>query len=419
MTGDPMNRERRLLQAFQEMGRSLEVGRTGDQALAGARLVLPAADRATLTVLRLDGVHVLARRERGRRAAWPPRQRGDEIPKPDGIVSRTLASGRCEVWSASPDGEPSADPDISAGARSALATPVLGAGGRRVGALVLEATQPDVFDEADQQTLRSYAGGAAPSLERLLLHREALARRELVSELEVAGRVLQDLLPHAVPQLDHMDLAAAYEPCSQVGGDYYDFIPLGEDRYGIAVADVAGKGVPAALLVGVLRAAVYSLASSSLALRAIFNRINRLLFESVGETRYATLFYGVLDVPLRRIVHINAGHLPPILARADGTVEEITASGLPVGLFPAPRYFEQGIQLASGDLLALPTDGITESANRDGEVYGRKRLAALLRQERDRHTPAVDICDLILRDVRQFRGGAPEDDATVVALRAV
>ncbi len=418
MSARELSPERRLLQAFQEMGRSLEVGRTGDQVLAGARIVLPEADRATLTVMSLDGATVLARRERGRRAEWGPRRRGEAIPSPDGIVSRVLAAGRSEAWCASDD-EAAPDPDISTDARSALVAPVLGAGGRRVGILILEASRPDAFDEGDQKTLRSYAGGAAPALERILFHTEAVERRELISELEVAGQVLQDLLPHAPPRLDHMDLAAVYEPCSEVGGDYYDFIPLGEDRYGIAVADVAGKGVPAALLVGALRASVYALATSSLALRAIFNRVNRLLFESAGETRYATLFYGVLDVPLRRLVHINAGHLPPILVRADGTVEEVPAAGLPVGLFPSPRYFEQGIQLGSGDLIALSTDGITESANRNGEMYGRKRLAALLRQERARQTPAAEICDLILRDVRQFRGGAPEDDATVVVLRAV
>ncbi len=392
-------------------------GRTGDNVLAGARLLLPRADRATLTVVSLDGRTVLVRREHGRRAEWAPRERNETVPRPEGIVSRALASGRPEIWSVE-EREPGADPDISASARSALAAPVLGAGGRRIGALVLESKESGAFDESGQTALQSYAGGAAPALERILYHREAVARREIVSELEVAGRVLQDLLPHSVPRPDHMDLAAVYEPCSQVGGDYYDFIPLGTDRYGIAIADIAGKGVPAALLVGVLRAAIYSLATSSLALRAILEKVNRLLFESVGNTHYATLFYGVLDVPLRRIVHINAGHVPPILARAGGSVEEIPASGLPIGLFPSPRYFEQGIQLETGDLLALFTDGVSESRNREGEFYGRKRLAELLRRENERGTPAAEVSDHILRDVRQFRGGAPDDDATVVVLRA-
>ena len=405
---------RSLLQAFQELGRSLELGRTGDTVLAGAQVALPAADRATLTVLSLDGATVLVRRERGRRAAWEPRRRNHPTATPDGLVGRVLESGRPELW---PGAE--RDPDVSAAARSALAAPVLGAGGRRLGALIVESKDAEAFDADAPALLRSWTSGAAPALERILYHREAVERRQLVSELEVAGRVLHDLLPRAAPRLDSMDLAAVYEPCAQVGGDYYDFIPLGEDRYGIAVADVSGKGVPAALLVGALRASVYSLASSSLALRAIFGRINRLLYESVGANRYAILFYGVLDVPLRRIVHINAGHLPPILARADGTLEEIPAAGLPVGLFPSPRYFEQGVQLNQGDLLALSTDGVVESENPAGEPYGRKRLAALLRRERDRETPASEICDRILAEARQFRGGAPDDDTTVVVLRAV
>ena len=168
------------------------------------------------------------------------------------------------------------------------------------------------------------------------------------------------------------------------------------------MADVAGKGIPAALLVAALHASVFSLAKSSLTLRMIVGRTNQLLYESVGETRYATFFFGLLDVPLRRLIHINAGHPPPILVRASGEIEWIHASGLPVGLFPAPRYFEEVVQLGDGDLLAFYTDGITESANRKGDLFGRDRLAEALRRERDRGTPAAEVCDSVLKAVRRF-----------------
>ena len=407
-----------LLEAFQEIGRSLEIGRTADTILAGLRHVLPACDRATLCAVGLDGQTVICRRARGRDSLLPDsRDSGaGELPS-GGIARQVLDSGRPERREVHPDAA-ATDPDLSPGSASAVAAPLLGAGGRRLGALVAESRDPEAFAGEHGATLRAYAAGCAPALERILFYEKAVEGRELVSEMEVAGRVLQDLLPHGVPVLEGLEVAAVYEPCSQVGGDYYDLISLGEDRWGIAMADVAGKGIPAALLVAALHASVFSLAKSSLTLRAIVGRTNQLLYESVGETRYATFFFGLLDVPLRRLIHINAGHPPPILVRASGAIEMIHASGLPVGLFPAPRYFEQVIQLGDGDLLAFYTDGITESANRQGELFGRERLAELLRRERDAGTPAAEICDGVLKAARRFRGGAPDDDQTVVVIRS-
>lgn len=422
LTAPPAASGQQLLDAFCEMGRSLEIGRTADTVLAGVRTVVPAADRASLTVLALDGATVVCRRTRGRAAdSGAPCEPGEALPYGSGpgepLAGRALASGRMER-PGSP-AEIAADPDFAPGTAAAVAAPVLGAGGRRLGVLLLESAAADAFAGESPNALRAYAAGAATAIERTLFYEKAVEGHRLVSELEVAGKVLQGLLPHHLPRLEGLEAAAVYEPCSSVGGDYYDFVPLGEDRWGLAVGDVAGKGIPAALLVAALRASIFSLAHSSLALRAILARTNRLLYESVGETRYATLFYGVLDVPLRRIVYINAGHAPPILVRANGAVEMIHAGGLPVGLFPAPRYFEQDLQLGAGDLLALYTDGITESADRSGDLFGRERLADLLRRERDRGAPAAEISDLILKTARRFRGGAPDDDSTAVLLRAL
>ena len=408
----------RLLEAFQEIGRSLEIGRTAETILAGLRLVLPGCDRATLCAVGLDGKTVTCRRVRGRDSAPPDSAASDPADlAADGIARRVLDSGRPALFDVTSD-TAAADPELSAGSAAAVAAPLLGAGGRRLGAVVAESADATAFSPRDRAVLSSYAAGAAPALERILFYEKAVEGRELVSEMEVAGRVLQDLLPHEVPVLEGMEVAAVYEPCSQVGGDYYDLIPLGEDRWGFAMADVAGKGIPAALLVAALRASVFSLAKSSLTLRTIVGRTNQLLFESVGQTRYATFFFGLLDVPLRRLIHINAGHPPPILVRASGEVEMIHASGLPLGLFPAPRYFEQVIQLGAGDLLAFYTDGITESADQQGDLFGRDRLAALLRRERDRESPAAEVCDSVLKEVRRFRRGAPDDDQTVVVIRA-
>jgi serine phosphatase RsbU (regulator of sigma subunit) len=407
-----------LLEAFQEIGRSLEIGRTAETILAGLRHILPACDRATLCALGLDGETVTCRRTRGRESVPPGLPASDpEGLSETGIARRVVDSGRPEILAVTAAIADS-DPELDSGSASAVATPLLGAGGRRIGALVAESVTPSAFSERDRAALVSYAAGAAPALERILFHEKAVEGRELVSEMEVAGRVLHDLLPHECPVLEGMEVAAVYEPSSQVGGDYYDLIPLGEDRWGFAMADVAGKGIPAALLVAALHASVFSLAKSSLTLRVIVGRTNQLLYESVRETRYATFFFGLLDVPLRRLIHINAGHPPPILVRANGDVEMMHASGLPLGLFPSPRYFEEVIQLGEGDLLAFYTDGITESTDQQGDLFGRERLAEVLRRERDLGTPAAEVCDSVLKAVRRFRRGAPDDDQTVVVIRA-
>ena len=419
MTGadPPETGPEHLLEVFQEIGRSLEIGRTADTILAGLRHVLPRCDRATLCSVALDGQTVICRRARGRDSLVPDVSGSDAGQLPSGGIARkVLDSGRPELLAVT--AAAASDPDLNPGSASAIAAPLLGAGGRRLGAVVAESPDPAAFGQADLRMLRSYSLGVAPAVERILFYEKAVEGRELISEMEVAGRVLHDLLPHECPILEGLEIAAVYEPCSQVGGDYYDLISLGEDRWGIAMADVAGKGIPAALLVAALRASVFSLAKSSLTLRVIVGRTNQLLYETVGETRYATLFFGLLDVPLRRLIHINAGHPPPVLVRASGEIELIHAGGLPVGLFPSPRYFEQVIQLGDGDLLAFYTDGITEASNREGELFGRERLGELLRRERDLGTPAAEVCDSVLKGVRRFRGGAPDDDQTVLVIRA-
>ena len=249
--GPPETRADGLLEAFHEIGRSLEIGRTGDTVLAGLRHVVPACDRATLTVIGLYG-SVVCRRARGRGQLLPdihgPDLRGPDRKRNDarevtagGLVEAVIESGRPELL-----GAPgvAADPELDPETASAVAAPLLGAGGRRLGAVVAESLQPSAFADRDAAALRAYAAGATPAIERILFYEKALEGHKLVSELEVAGRVLHDLLPHGNPSIEGLEVAAVYEPSSQVGGDYYDFVPLGEERWGIAMGDVAGQGNP-------------------------------------------------------------------------------------------------------------------------------------------------------------------------------
>jgi sigma-B regulation protein RsbU (phosphoserine phosphatase) len=235
-------------------------------------------------------------------------------------------------------------------------------------------------------------------------------------ELQLARRVMQGLLPATNPTLEGFDIATAHEWSNDVGGDYYDFIPLGDQRWGLVIADVEGKGMAAALLVSAIRASLISLAGLELALRAIFRRANQFFHDSTEGGRYVTIFYAVLDVPQRRLIYVNAGHLPAILVRADGRIERLEEGGVPLGLFEDPRYYEGFVRLNGGDALVLYTDGITDAADSAEEPYGPDRLSQILRDSRN--GSAAAIRDAVVADVRRFAGKRMTDDETVVVVKA-
>src|SRR4249919_1915061 len=157
-----------------------------------------------------------------------------------------------------------------------------------------------------------------------------MEKKQPEHELQLARQVLQGLLPAATPTLSGFDIATFHQWSSHVGGDYHDFIPLGDERWGLVIADVEGSGMGAALLVSAIRASLISLAGLELALRAIFRRANRFFYLSAKNARYVTVFYAVLDVPQRRLIYVNAGHLPAILGRSDGRIERLEEGGIPL-----------------------------------------------------------------------------------------
>ena len=235
--------------------------------------------------------------------------------------------------------------------------------------------------------------------------------------LAVASQVMEELLPNATPHLPGFDIAGSHESSQTVGGDYYEFIPLVDDRWGVVIADVVGKGIPAALLVSALRASISALVGHELAVRAVMRRANRFFHESVEDGKYVTLFYAVIDPPHRRMLYVNAGHTPPILLRASGEVEFLEEGGVPLGLFEAPKYFEGHVALEEGDLLALYTDGVVETADADDEFYGTERIIEQLRA--GQAASATEVCSSIMKAVRRHGGSAKQDDRTLVVMKAI
>ena len=403
---------RLLLDTLEALGSSLDLSRTADHVLAGSKALF-AFETASIYVRERHGRAIVCQRAR---VESEDAREARRLESAEDLPGRVLRSGRASSQLVVTDEE--RGPNLRDSTPTALAAPIIGGGGRVLGVITVESDEASRYSNDALELLMSYSRASAPSIERALLYAENVSGRRITSELEVARQVMSGLLPSDAPRLDGFDIAAVIEPAYEVGGDYYDFIPLGNDRWAFAMADVSGKGAPAALVVAAMRATLYTLAKRELALRAILQRANEFIHASTGpKAKYVTLFYLVLDAQTRRFIYINAGHLPPIVLRKNGDVELLRSGGFPLGFFDNPRYFEQFVQLESGDLLCLYTDGITEATNAEDEDYGRSRLLGVLKEHQS--AAAAEVCRTVLSDVRRFSGGAPTDDATVLVIRSL
>ena len=252
-------------------------------------------------------------------------------------------------------------------------------------------------------------------LQREIAEARAARRRDerQQRELEDARLIQRGLLPTAVPQVAGIDLAVAWQPASGVGGDCFDTLAFGS-ALGVSIADIAGKGLPAALLMSNLQAAVRAFAQESAAPSAICSSVNRLLCRNMASGRFATFCYAHVDPASRRIVYSNAGHNPPLLIHQNGTVAQLTEGGMVLGIFPDSAYAQAALRMASGDRLVFYTDGITEARNTEGDEYGEERLTEAALGVRTLSPEAMK--DALLADVNAFTGGRFEDDATLIVV---
>ncbi len=230
-------------------------------------------------------------------------------------------------------------------------------------------------------------------------------------ELEEARLIQRALLPAPLPQMAGVQVASEWQPADGVGGDCFDLIDAGH-ALGVVIADVAGKGVPAALLMSNLQAAVRAFAREQATPSSICTNVNRLLCQHMVSGRFVTLCFVWVDAGRGTVSYANAGHNPPILVRADGTNERLAEGGMVLGVFPENRYEETTVPFASGDRLILYTDGITESRNPAGEEFGDDRLAEVAARGRDRAPAALK--DYVMQQVQAFTSGVFEDDATLI-----
>jgi sigma-B regulation protein RsbU (phosphoserine phosphatase) len=251
------------------------------------------------------------------------------------------------------------------------------------------------------------------------LRRTTAEKERVEKELEIGRGIQQSFLPEAPPEVPGFDIAALNSPALEVGGDFYDFIPVALDKWGLVIADVSGKGVPAALFMALSRTLIRANAVDNPTVSQAILKANKMIAEQDRANMFVTLFYGVLDTGKKTITYVNAGHNPPlVLSKKGGDIVMLAAKGIALGIMSDITLEEKEVSLREGDVVILFTDGVTESINRKQEQFGQERLIKLI--EENRTLSAREIVNKIEQKVAVFSEGQSQfDDLTLVAVKVL
>ena len=301
--------------------------------------------------------------------------------------------------------------------RAEVAIPIISKD-KLLGGLVVESCDPDYFVPQHVRVLETLAGQLAVSIENAGLFQELRAKEQkLEADFSLARDLQASMLPVTMPEIAGFEVAAMYKPAESLGGDYYDFIWLEEGLVGLAIGDVSGKGVAAAMTMAATRSALRFATRINSSASQVLYHVNRRLFRDVKKRTFITLFYGILDLKDRMFRWSNAGHHPPILLRADGTGEDLSKGGTVLALFDRSRYSSSQTQLHPGDLLCFYTDGVIEAWNKAEEEFGKERLLAILKRKADQGPK--EILRTLTGELKKFASGSEQhDDMTLFILKA-
>jgi serine phosphatase RsbU (regulator of sigma subunit) len=288
---------------------------------------------------------------------------------------------------------------------------------RTIGLIYVDS--PDMFrafTKDDLSLLTVMANVAAIRIEHARLSEVEELERRMARELDQAAEIQRSFLPAGAPQVDGADLAGYNVPCRTVGGDYFDFFKYPNGRVAMVLGDVSGKGMPASLMMMGLQARVQVLADEPENLAAVINRLNKITCRNCPSNRFITFFFCVLDPTTGELAYCNAGHNPPVLVRAGGSVEYLDGGGPVLGILPIANYSEYRARVEPGDVLAIYSDGVTEATNAREEEFGDEAFAAVLKA--NRHKSAPEIVDAVTQALTAFAAGSPAaDDITLVVAR--
>jgi phosphoserine phosphatase RsbU/P len=291
--------------------------------------------------------------------------------------------------------------------------------GRPEGVIRVYTSDKREFDWFEASLLQAIASNAASAIVNARLHEEAVHAAEMQRQLRLAGVVQRQMIPRETPKVPGFDIGAAYVPCFELGGDFYDFIELPEHNLGIAICDVIGKGVRASLLMASIRASLRAHASETYEMSEVLAKVNEVLSADSLSSDFATLFYSVLDLRSRRLTYANAGHTPPLLFR-DGQVCHLTTGGGVVGVSEFSEWKQESMVFHSGDVLLAYTDGLSEAMDFEDEAFGRERVEKAALEAISQGYSAEAIIRHVLWQMRRFAGLQTRlDDLTLVAIKAL
>ena len=412
---------RLLLQISQQMSRTLDLQELLQQLLDAVQSAVR-YDAAGIFVLNrsvplaraADGNVIAGMATRG----FPPRPSTEDpmLRSGKGIIGHVIRTGTMVIA-----------PDVlldehyvegRATTRSEVAVPIV-SGGEVIGALNLESDHLDAYGPADAELLEFFALAAASAIDKALLHRHVLERQRIEYQLRIARDVQSSLLPGGSPAVPGYDLAGINLPTWEIGGDYFDYLPLADGLLGVVIADVSGKGIGAALLMATFRAALRAGLLGERDVGRVVERVDQVLRDSMDASRFVTAVYGALHPASGRFSYVNCGHNPPMLLRAGGGREVLESGGPAFGMLGNRRAEPGSVTLNPGDALVLYTDGVVELTDGVMEEYGVHRLEQVVRDTLSR--PASEMIDRIVEVTRAFSGreGYDDDFTLVIVKRSV
>jgi sigma-B regulation protein RsbU (phosphoserine phosphatase) len=301
--------------------------------------------------------------------------------------------------------------------KSMLCVPMKNRRGEIIGVLQVINKKRGIFDKEDEQFLSALSDHAALAVETAYLHKSLLKKESIERELKIAAEIQQGLLPKPIPRVSGYDLDAITVPCHTIGGDSYDVVVMEDGRVLLSVADVSGKGIPAALLVSTLHASWHASVQTGQDLTPLVRQLNKTVFQNTAPDRYITFFVALLDPASHTLTYINAGHNPPYhVMAANRSLTMLQTGGMPLGMFESPDYQTGSLRMLEGDTLTIYSDGVTEAMTSGDDQYGEPRLqksivASLSLDARELRTHIVD-------DVRAFISDHPlSDDLTLLVLK--
>jgi serine phosphatase RsbU (regulator of sigma subunit)/pSer/pThr/pTyr-binding forkhead associated (FHA) protein len=403
----PEEKLRALMEISRSLGRAMTEAEVLPKIIESLFGIFPQADR---------GMVVLRDRESGKLVPKAIRHRREEdsemVRLTRTVIDEVMQTGEAilSADASSDPGLPVSDSIVELKIRSMMCAPLIGPESSPLGVIQIDALNPyNRFSDGDLELLAGVACQIAIAIENAQFREVVMRERALELQLKVAHDIQKGFLPAGPPELEGYSFFDYYQPANILGGDYFDYIPLEDGRMAVVLADVSGKGIPAALLVAKLNSEIRYCLAGLREPAEVMRRLNRVFCESRWESQFITMVLAVLDPEKHEVVLTNAGHMSPILRNERGVrdVLSLDDGGLPLGVTEDAEYEEHRVALAVGDHLVLFSDGITEAMNSEGALYDKSRLQEILRIG---STGATKLGWRIIDDVKRFAGNQTQSD---------